>query len=295
MIKTKGQRFKDLGRKDEVERESQKAKDQQSQSMKEQAYNVDKDEDKSLMTTAISMYLRMSVTMNSLRGRLKIISSHLSVFLDLNLYEVIVKDMYDSWKSIIELYMINRQHRRMILKSIENGPLIWPSIEENGVTKPKKYSELSAMEAIQADCDLKATNIILQGLPSEERECKLYDEFDKFTYKKGKPYELAFLADPRIAEGYATQTVITYNAAYQADDLDAYDSDCDEINTTKVALIANLSHYGLENLVEVHNPDNVDTNMINPVAQAMPSSEQSNVVNHSETETTSDRNIIPYS
>nr|GEW22734.1 zinc knuckle CX2CX4HX4C [Tanacetum cinerariifolium] len=77
------------------------------------------------------------------------------------------KDMYDSWKSRIELYMMNRQHGRMILKSVENGPLIWPSIKDNGVTRPKKYSELSATKAIQADCDVKATNIILQGLPPE--------------------------------------------------------------------------------------------------------------------------------
>ncbi|GJY79700.1 retrovirus-related pol polyprotein from transposon TNT 1-94 [Tanacetum coccineum] len=35
-------------------------------------------------------------------------------------------------------------------------------------------------------------------------------------------------------------TVITHNDAYQADDLDAYDSDCDELNTAKVALMANL-------------------------------------------------------
>ncbi|GKE49158.1 hypothetical protein Tco_1480416, partial [Tanacetum coccineum] len=86
----------------------------------------------------------------------------------------------------------------------------------NGVTRPKKYSKLSATEAIQVDCDIKATNIILQGLPPEvyalvsnhkvvkelwariqllmqgtsltkqERECKLYDEFDKFAYKKGE-------------------------------------------------------------------------------------------------------------
>nr|GEY73279.1 hypothetical protein [Tanacetum cinerariifolium] len=38
--------------------------------------------------------------------------------------------------------------------------------------------------------------------------------------------------------------VITNNAAYQADDLDAYDSDCDEINSAKIALMANLSHDG---------------------------------------------------
>nr|GFA92855.1 hypothetical protein [Tanacetum cinerariifolium] len=115
------------------------------------------------------------------------------------------KDMYDSWKSRMELYMLNRQHGQMILESVENGPLLWPTIEENGVTRPKKYSELSATEAIQADCDVKATNIILQGLPPEvyafvsnhkvakalweriqllmqgtsltkqEKECKLYD------------------------------------------------------------------------------------------------------------------------
>nr|GEV86004.1 hypothetical protein [Tanacetum cinerariifolium] len=78
------------------------------------------------------------------------------------------KDMYDSWKSIMELYMLNRQHGRMILESIEHGPLLWPTVEENGVTKLKKYSELSATEAIQADCDVKATNIILQGLPPEK-------------------------------------------------------------------------------------------------------------------------------
>ncbi|GJR77189.1 hypothetical protein Tco_0089554 [Tanacetum coccineum] len=126
------------------------------------------------------------------------------------------KDMYDSWKSIMELYMMNRQHGRMILESVENGPLIWPTIEENGVTRPRKYSELTPADAIQADCDVKATNIILQGLPPEvyalvsnhriakelweriqllmqgtsltkqERECKLYDEFDKFAYKKGE-------------------------------------------------------------------------------------------------------------
>ncbi|GJV62744.1 retrovirus-related pol polyprotein from transposon TNT 1-94, partial [Tanacetum coccineum] len=59
--------------------------------------------------------------------------------------------------------------------------------------------------------------------------------------------ELAFLADLRLAEGPVTQTVITHNAAYQADDLDAYDSDCDDFSTTKAVLIANLSSYGLDN------------------------------------------------
>ncbi|GKC79210.1 hypothetical protein Tco_1129984, partial [Tanacetum coccineum] len=53
------------------------------------------------------------------------------------------------------------------------------------------------------------------------------------------------------AEGQATQTVITHNAAYQADDLDAHDSNCDELNTAKIVLITNLSHYGSDALAEV--------------------------------------------
>ncbi|GJR04128.1 retrovirus-related pol polyprotein from transposon TNT 1-94 [Tanacetum coccineum] len=62
--------------------------------------------------------------------------------------------------------------------------------------------------------------------------------------------ELAFLGDPGIPEGQVIQTVITQNAAYQADDLDVYDSDRDELNTAKVALMANLSHYGSDALAE---------------------------------------------
>nr|GEV48612.1 retrovirus-related Pol polyprotein from transposon TNT 1-94 [Tanacetum cinerariifolium] len=76
---------------------------------------------------------------------------------------------------------------------------------------------------------------------------------------------------------------------------DAYDSDCDEINSAKVALMANLSHYGSDDLAEVHNQDNVTHYVINQAVQAMPLSEQPNIVNQSETEITSDSNIIPYS
>ncbi|GJW75954.1 hypothetical protein Tco_0137636 [Tanacetum coccineum] len=133
------------------------------------------------------------------------------------------KDLYDSWKSRMELYMQNREHGRMILESVEHGPLIWPTVEENGVIRTKKYAELSAAEKIQADCDMKATNIILQGLPADiyslvnhhrvakdlwervqllmqgtsltkqERECKMYDAFDKFTHIKGESLHMYYL------------------------------------------------------------------------------------------------------
>ncbi|GJS10580.1 hypothetical protein Tco_0367376 [Tanacetum coccineum] len=124
------------------------------------------------------------------------------------------RDLHDSCKSRMELYMQNKENGRAILESVKHGPLIWPTIEENEVTRIKKHAELSATEKIQVDCDLNATDIILQGLPSDiyslvnhhrvakdlwqriqllmqgtsltkqERECKLYDAFDKFSHIK---------------------------------------------------------------------------------------------------------------
>ncbi|GJR51959.1 retrovirus-related pol polyprotein from transposon TNT 1-94 [Tanacetum coccineum] len=67
------------------------------------------------------------------------------------------------------------------------------------------------------------------------------------------PRQQATINDGRIQEVQKvkpTQTVITHNSAYQADDLDAYDSDCDELNSAKVALMANLSHYGSDALAQ---------------------------------------------
>ncbi|GJS09988.1 hypothetical protein Tco_0366784 [Tanacetum coccineum] len=77
------------------------------------------------------------------------------------------KDLYDLWKSRMELYMQNREHKRILLESVENGPLIWPNVKENGVIRIKKYAELSDAKKIQADCNMKATNIILKGLPAD--------------------------------------------------------------------------------------------------------------------------------
>ncbi|GJY94944.1 hypothetical protein Tco_0511305 [Tanacetum coccineum] len=75
------------------------------------------------------------------------------------------KSLYDSWKSRMEFYMENRKNGRMILDSVQNGPLVWPTVvQEDGTTRKKTYVELSATEKLQADSDCKATNIVLQGL-----------------------------------------------------------------------------------------------------------------------------------
>ncbi|GJR84606.1 hypothetical protein Tco_0155391 [Tanacetum coccineum] len=413
------------------------------------------------------------------------------------------KDLHDSWKSRMELYMQNREHGRMILELVEHGPLIWPTIEESRVTRTKKYAKLSATEKIQADCDLMETNIILQGLPSNVYSLLVKDlhttNFDQLhayleqhelhankvrimwernqdplarvanhqmtpshfnTYQssynnpqfqqlfspsyspqygsihptqhystayqstplaisypltpypnaytstvhqdpypqaqyvpqieytvstvnqqthlaefphidsdlavpvfkqgddpidainkmmsflstvvssrflttnnqlrnssnprqqatthdgRGEGYmarqcpkpkmkrdatwfrdkvllveaqgngkvlndeELEFLADPGIAEGPVTQSVITHNTAYQADDLDAYDSDYDEISTAKVVLMANLSSYGSDVLSEVPYSDNTNNDMLNQSVQELSYSKQPHLLDY---------------
>ncbi|GJR73953.1 hypothetical protein Tco_0086318 [Tanacetum coccineum] len=70
------------------------------------------------------------------------------------------KDLYDSWKSQMELYMQNREHGRMILESVENGSLIWPTVEENGVTRTKKISgeRVKFVTDVKLVKDLHTTN-----------------------------------------------------------------------------------------------------------------------------------------
>nr|GEY78809.1 hypothetical protein [Tanacetum cinerariifolium] len=188
--------------------------------------------------------------------------------------------------------------------------------------------------------------MLMQGtsLTKQERECKLYDAFDKFTYQKGEtlcdfylrfslllndmhmynmkleqfqvntmflntlpPEWSKFVTDVKLQatindervtiqpiqnhmsagssrpfasgsggasgrqrvivcynyKSFATnQSVVTTNAAYQADDLDAYDLDCDKLNSAKVALMANLSHYGLDNRAEVNNHNYMPNHLI---------------------------------
>ncbi|GJZ88257.1 hypothetical protein Tco_0660039 [Tanacetum coccineum] len=127
------------------------------------------------------------------------------------------KSMYDSWASRIRLFIKGKKNGRMMLDSIDEGPLVYPTVVgEDGQTRPKKYSELTEAQQLQDDCDVQATNIILHGLPPDvyalvnhqeaakdiwdrvkllmkgtelsyqERECRLYNLFDKFASVQGE-------------------------------------------------------------------------------------------------------------
>ncbi|GKC96697.1 hypothetical protein Tco_1162139 [Tanacetum coccineum] len=89
------------------------------------------------------------------------------------------KSMYDSWASRICLFIKGKKHGRMMLDLIDNGPLVYPTVEENGKTRPKKYPELIEAQQLQDDCDVQATNIILHGLPPDGET--LYEYYLRFS------------------------------------------------------------------------------------------------------------------
>nr|GEW27573.1 retrovirus-related Pol polyprotein from transposon TNT 1-94 [Tanacetum cinerariifolium] len=198
------------------------------------------------------------------------------------------KDLYDLWKSRMKLYMQNREHGRMILKLVEHGLLIWPTVEVNGVTRTKKYVELSAAEKIQADCDMKATNIILQGFvvpvfsPGDNPIACLNKAMDFLTVVASLRFlstnnQLRTSSNPRnqatIQNGMVTVRQVqgrqgqSYSGTgyksnatssggnnasrptrvikcYNCQDLDTYDSDCDDISNAQAVLMPNISNYG---------------------------------------------------
>nr|GFB42765.1 hypothetical protein [Tanacetum cinerariifolium] len=183
-----------------------------------------------------------------------------------------------------------------------------------------KYSELSVAEAIQADYDVKATNIILQGLYPEVYALVSTHKIDYalmvqhsseysppetrlvvLVFQKGDDpidainHMMSFLTTvvtlrvtiqpiqgrqnfvsagssrpftSRSGRAPGKQRVIVcYN--YKADDLDVYDSNCDELNSAKIALMANLSHYGSDNLAENSTPPALQDDLILSVIEQL--------------------------
>ncbi|GKC47677.1 hypothetical protein Tco_1065399 [Tanacetum coccineum] len=95
------------------------------------------------------------------------LAEHIIVAGDENRPSMVEKSMYDSWASRIRLFIKGKKHGRMMLDPIDNVPLVYPTIEENGQIRTKKYSELIEAQQLQDDCDIQATNIILHGLPPD--------------------------------------------------------------------------------------------------------------------------------
>ncbi|GKE98025.1 hypothetical protein Tco_0021376 [Tanacetum coccineum] len=95
------------------------------------------------------------------------LAEHMIVARAENCPPMLDKTMYNSWQSRMLLYIKGKKNGRMVLESVENGPLVYPTIEEDGKIRDKKYAELIEQEKLQDDYDVQATNIVLLGLPPD--------------------------------------------------------------------------------------------------------------------------------
>nr|GEV32769.1 retrovirus-related Pol polyprotein from transposon TNT 1-94 [Tanacetum cinerariifolium] len=70
---------------------------------------------------------------------------------------------------------------------------------------------------------------------NQERKLSIdgQDHYGQMLRSRGKRPGRSYFPDPGITEGQVTQKTIPQNATFQTDDLDAYNSDCDDISLAK--------------------------------------------------------------
>ncbi|GJR44099.1 hypothetical protein Tco_1312202 [Tanacetum coccineum] len=134
---------------------------------------------------------------------------------------------FASWQQRIRLYCRGKENGVNILKSIDEGPFQMGTFRETltegtegapnlGPERPRVYSDLSPEDKERYNADIRATNILLQGLSKdiyplinhytdakdiwdnvkmllegseltkEDRESQLYDDFEHFRQNKGE-------------------------------------------------------------------------------------------------------------
>ncbi|GJX70068.1 retrovirus-related pol polyprotein from transposon TNT 1-94 [Tanacetum coccineum] len=134
---------------------------------------------------------------------------------------------FASWQQRIRLYCRGKENGVNILKSIDEGPFQMGTFRETlaegnqgalqlGPERARVYSDLSPEDKDRYNADIRATNILLQGLPKdiyslinhytdakdiwdnvkmllegseltkEDRESQLYDDFEHFRQNKGE-------------------------------------------------------------------------------------------------------------
>ncbi|GJW10326.1 hypothetical protein Tco_1576153 [Tanacetum coccineum] len=79
----------------------------------------------------------------------------------------------------------------------------------------------------------------------------------------------ALSLNPGVLDGHVVQTIIPNNAAFQTEDLDTYDSDCDDISNAKTVLMATISNYGSNVISEVPHSETSLNDMENQSVHVM--------------------------
>ncbi|GKD34258.1 hypothetical protein Tco_1249767 [Tanacetum coccineum] len=134
------------------------------------------------------------------------------------------KTQYSSWASCMLVYIKGKEHGKLLVDSVLNGPF---GDRHRGMLTVGQ----EVMLPVKGINRNPGVNTMGQA-----RVVKCYNCLEE--------EQLAFLADngDTFTPAQASQEILS-PTAFQADNLDAFDSDCDDAPSTKAILMANLSSY----------------------------------------------------
>ncbi|GJS43328.1 hypothetical protein Tco_0568371 [Tanacetum coccineum] len=88
-------------------------------------------------------------------------------------HHMLDKSQYNSLQSSMLLYIQGKDHGKQVYDSVINGPFHYGTVEVPATptslqsTRDRTYEDLTKVEKIREACDIRATNIVLQGLPPD--------------------------------------------------------------------------------------------------------------------------------
>ncbi|GKC21855.1 hypothetical protein Tco_1024005 [Tanacetum coccineum] len=178
--------------------------------------------------------------------------------------------------SIISLGQKNTLVEYMILSDADNRPpMLDKDLKENLINDMNIYK--MKMEQFQVNTKF------LNRLPPEWSKFATDVKLVKDLYTSNFDQLHAYLEQhelhanevhPGIPAGQA-QKIIPHNVAFQTEDLDTYDFNCDDLSNAQAVLMANISNYGSDVISEVPNSETYLNDMDNQSVHALQDFEQS--------------------
>ncbi|GJZ56285.1 hypothetical protein Tco_0611478 [Tanacetum coccineum] len=197
--------------------------------------------------------------------------------------------------SIIPIGQKNTLAEYMILSGADNRPpMLDKDLYDLLDIRKRLYMQMRARVAK----DLwKRVQLLMQELPSNPMKpshSSLDSAGDNETVRESRAKKFY---SGTTYKGNATSSMgnTTSGQARVTEDLDTYDSDCDDLSTAQAVLMANISNYGSDIISEVPNSKTYLNDMDNQSVHALQDFEQSPVMDFTDNEISSDSNIILYS
>ncbi|GJU53979.1 hypothetical protein Tco_1227693 [Tanacetum coccineum] len=147
----------------------------------------------------------------------------------------------------MEIYIAKSRPGRMILESVDlvTSPFL-TAVASTRLPHAHSHSRSRTLSRVASSSNLRNQATIQDGRVIVQQVQRRQGQTGQILDEE----QLAFLADLGIPDGQTIQTIIPNNAAFQTEDLDTYDSDCDDISNAKAVLMANISNYGSDIISE---------------------------------------------